>query len=100
MIQQAFGDEAMSRTQTHEWCKHFKEGQTSVKNNENIGQPSTSKKQRKHPKSSKVIRPNCRLTVREVAEEAKISKSTCHEILTENLGMQCVAAKFVPPLLS
>jgi len=24
MLKQAFGDEAMSRTQTHEWYKHFK----------------------------------------------------------------------------
>ena len=47
-----------------------------------------------------MICPNCHLTIREVAEEAKISKSTCHEILTDNLGMHCVAAKFVPPLLS
>jgi len=41
MLKQAFGDEAMSRTQTHEWYKHFKVGQTSIKNNENTGQPST-----------------------------------------------------------
>jgi len=26
MLKQAFGDEAMSRTQTHEWYKLFKEG--------------------------------------------------------------------------
>jgi len=26
MLQQAFGDEAMSRTQTHELYRHFKEG--------------------------------------------------------------------------
>ena len=38
--------------------------------------------------------------VREVTEEVGISKTTCHEILTENFGMHCVARKFVPRLLS
>jgi hypothetical protein len=36
------------------------------------------------------------LTVREEANEAGIVKTTCHEILTEKLGMQRVAAKFLP----
>ena len=40
------------------------------------------------------------MTVREVAEEAGISKIMCHEILTENLGMHRVAANFVLCLLS
>ena len=42
----------------------------------------------------------CRLTVRAVTEEAGISKTTCHQILTENFGMHCVVPKFVPHLLS
>jgi response regulator of citrate/malate metabolism len=47
-----------------------------------------------------VIRSNCRLTVHKVAEEASISKTTCHKILTQNLGMSCIAAKFVLWLLT
>jgi len=35
----------------------------------------------------------------EVAEEVGISVTTCHEILTENLGMPLVAATFVLCLL-
>jgi hypothetical protein len=40
------------------------------------------------------------LTVCEGAEEAGISETTCHEILTENLYMHHVAAKFIPHQLS
>ena len=47
-----------------------------------------------------VIRQNRRLTVREVAEEAGICKSSCHLILTDKLKMRRVAAKFVPRLLT
>ena len=40
------------------------------------------------------------LTVCEVAEKVGISKTTCHEIRTENLGMHHVTAKFMPCLLN
>jgi len=41
-----------------------------------------------------------RLTVREVAEEIGICKSSCRLILTEKWKMRRVAAKFVPRLLT
>jgi hypothetical protein len=40
MFKQVFGDEAMSRTQTHEWYKYFQEGQTSIEDSERSGQTS------------------------------------------------------------
>ena len=43
---------------------------------------------------------NCFLTVREVEEEVGFSKTMCHGILTENLGMHYVAAQFVSHQLS
>lgn len=39
------------------------------------------------------------LNIREVTEEVGISITTCYEILTEDLGMPLVAAKFVLRLL-
>jgi len=47
-----------------------------------------------------VICQNHRMSVREVAEEVRICKSSCHLILTDKLKMRCVAAKFVPRLLT
>jgi len=47
-----------------------------------------------------MIHSNCCLTVHEGAEKAGISKAICHEILTENLSMHHVAAKFMPHQLS
>jgi DNA-binding Lrp family transcriptional regulator len=41
-----------------------------------------------------------RLTIREIAEEVNISFGSCQAILTEDLAMRRVAAKFVPRLLS
>ena len=99
MLKIALGEEAMCRTQTYERWKRFKEGRTSVDDDPRSGRPSTSKTDDNVAKVREVIRSNRRLTVREVAEEVSISKTVCHEILNENLGMHRIAAKFVPRLL-
>jgi len=54
MLKLAFGDKVMSRTQTHEWYRCFKEGWTSVANNECSGQTSTSKNEENIQKVWKV----------------------------------------------
>jgi len=100
MLKIAFRKEAMGRTQTYEWWKRFKEGRTSVDDVPRSGRPSTSKTDDNVAKVHEVIRSNRRLTVRKVAEEVSVSKTVCHEILTENLGMHRVVAKFVPRLLT
>jgi hypothetical protein len=41
-----------------------------------------------------------RLTIQVVADEVGISRGSANTILTEDLGMRRVAAKFVPKLLS
>ena len=47
-----------------------------------------------------IIRTDRRLTIREVAEEVRMAFGTCQKILTEDLQMRCVTAKFVPRLLT
>jgi len=100
MLKQTFGNNSLSSTQIHKWYEHFKEGQTSLEDIERSGRPSMSKNEEIIQKVQKVIHSNHHLTVREVAEEDRISKTMFHEILTENLGMHHVEAKFVPQLLS
>ena len=51
-------------------------------------------------KSTLLVRANRRLTVRELAEECGISVGSCHHILTEELKMHRIAAKFVPRLMT
>ena len=100
MLKIAFREEAMGRTQTYEWLKRFTEGRTSNDNDPRSGRPSTSKTDDNVANVREVIGSNRRLTVREVAEKVSISKTVCHEILTENFGMHRIAAKFVPRLLT
>jgi hypothetical protein len=46
------------------------------------------------------ITEDCHLTIWEIADEVGIRRGSSNTILTLNLGMQRVVAKFVPKLLS
>jgi len=41
-LQQAFGDDAVSRTQAYHWHKMFSEGRTIVEDEQRSGRPSTT----------------------------------------------------------
>jgi len=85
MLQQASGEDCLSRTQCHEWYQRFKSGRTSVEDDPKSGRSSTSMDDDHVEKVLAVIRQNRRPTVREVAEGVGICKSSCHLILTDKL---------------
>ena len=85
LLNQAYGEDCMSRTQCYEWFKRFKEGTMSVGEYSRPGRPSTSTNDGHVERLRAVIRGNRRLTVREVADEVGISIESCHQILTEKL---------------
>ena len=99
MLQQAFGDECMSRTQCFEWYSRFKTG-TSIDEDSRSGRPSTSTDDVHIDAVLHLILQNRRLTIREIVEDIGISFGSCQAILTEKLIMQRVAAKFVPRVLT
>jgi len=100
MLQQAYGEDCLSRTQCHEWYQHLKSGRTSIEDDPKSGRPSASLDDYHMEKVLAVIHQNCCLSVHEVAEEVGICKSSCHLIFTEKWKMRRVAAKFVPRLLT
>jgi len=100
MLQQAFGDKCMSRTQCFEWYSHFKTGRTSIDEDPRSGQPSTSTDDVDIDAVRDLILQNHRLTIREIAEDVGISFGSCQAILTEKLNMHRIAAKFVPCVLT
>ncbi|KAL4088708.1 hypothetical protein QTP88_023792 [Uroleucon formosanum] len=97
MLLLAYGDETMSRARVFEWFKRFKEGRTTVESDE---RPSTSRNEEMIQKIRTAIRGNRRLTIMELSNEFQISFGSVQTILTTDLDMRRVAAKFVPKLLS
>ena len=61
MLQQAYGENCLSRTQCHAWYQRFKSGRTSIENDPKSGRPSTSMDDDHVEKVLDVIRQNRRL---------------------------------------
>jgi len=100
LLEQAYGEDAMGRTQVFDWFRRFKEGRTPVDSDLRSGRPSTSRNEEMIAKVRTIFRNNRRLTVREIADDCGISVVLCDAILTDDLHMKRVCVKFVPRLLS
>jgi hypothetical protein len=100
MLQEAFGDNAMSQSKPFLWYKRFKDGQTSVDDDEHSGQQSTSTTLENIAKVRGAILTDCTQTIHDVCEIVGLSHGTVHCILADNLNMRHISARFVPRLLS
>jgi len=101
MIQQAFGNKSLSRAQVFlQWHARFKTGRTSVDGDEHKGRPTSCTTPENVARIQELVRQDRRRTIHDIAEEAGIGYGTCQRILTEELGMHRVAAKFVPRILT
>jgi len=100
MLQEAFGDNVMSQSKTFLWYKRFKDGRTSVDDDELSGRPSTSTTPENIAKIPEVILADRRQTIDDVCEIVGLSYGTIQRILADNLNMRGISAGFVPGLLS
>jgi len=100
MIQQAFRDQSLSRAQVFQWYARFKTGHTLVDDDEHTGRPRSCTTPAIVAQIQELVRQDRRLTIHDIAEELGIGYGTCQRVLTEELGMHRVAAKFVPRILT
>jgi len=86
LLQQAYGEDAMGRTQVFDWFRRFKEGRTSVESDPRSGRPSKLRNEELIAKVITFFRNNRRMTVREIADDCGISVGSCDAILTRKLA--------------
>jgi hypothetical protein len=75
MLQQAFGETALSRSKRFEWYSRFKNGRTSIDDDPHTGRPLTARTNEIVDSVNAVIRGNRRLTIREIADELNSTPS-------------------------
>ncbi|KAG5317737.1 MOS1T transposase, partial [Pseudoatta argentina] len=95
-VKTAYGDTGMNRTSVFKWCREFKNGRTSVHDDQRSGRPSIL--------TDDIVekaRDDRRLTVDELsAMFPQISRSLLHETITETLGYRKLSARWVPKQLT
>ena len=86
----------LCRDHVFKWYKAFSEGHESIKDEPRSGRPSTSKTDNNVEIVRVLVWSDCRLTMRMIASELNLNHTTVHQILTEELAMKKLCAKFVP----
>jgi len=99
-LKQAFGDSCKSCSQTFEWFGRFKNGRTLTANDDRSGRPSTAASPSKVVQVLAVVNQDRHRTIRDLCAEVGIGYGSCQRILTEQLNMHWIAAKFVPRMLT
>ena len=99
MIQQAFGNQSLSRARVFQWHARFKTSHTSVDDDEHTERPTSCTTAETITQIQEFFRQDRRQTVHNIAEEVGIGYGTCQRVLIEKLGMHRVAAKFVSRIL-
>ncbi|PNF32071.1 hypothetical protein B7P43_G05722 [Cryptotermes secundus] len=99
MLKRAFVENSLGQTQTYNWYKRFKNGRTLPDDDDHSGQLSTGKTPENVTKARDLILQDRRLTIQDFCNTLGLSYGTCQRILSEELNMRRIAAKFVPRLL-
>jgi hypothetical protein len=91
-LRDAYGDEALSRTRVFERHRWFITGRVSEEVDTRSGWPLSSWNEDNVAHIRDVVREDRTVTVWVLADALNISKSTCHQILWEDLGRWKVSA--------
>ncbi|XP_017794503.1 PREDICTED: uncharacterized protein LOC108576094 [Habropoda laboriosa] len=93
-------DNAPSYTTVKKWAAEFKHGHTSLQDNSRSGRPKTATTEEIMIKVHNIVLQDRRLKVSEIARDVGISDERVHHILTKELGMKKLSARWVPRLLT
>ncbi|KAL6257504.1 hypothetical protein P5V15_011074 [Pogonomyrmex californicus] len=95
-----YGDSAPSFATVKRWAAEFKRGRTSLADDERSGRPKTATTADNIENIHQMVLDDRRIKVREIAEAMGISKERVCHILTEELDMRKLFARWVPRLLT
>ena len=95
-----FGAETMSKNRIRVWHKRFCDSRTSFKDDKHTGRPKSFRSPGNIRRVQRCLQTDQCVTVRQLAEETNISKSSVHTILKKDLGLSKLAPKLVPKVLT
>jgi hypothetical protein len=96
MLQNVYGTEAMSRATVFRWWKHFKDRNKRVVDDARSGRPSTAVTDVNIDKAEQLLKENRRWSSRKLSGILNVSLERIHHIVTVELGMSQVCARWVP----
>ena len=99
-LHEAFGEDMFSKNTVRSWHKQFSVGRTSTKDVKRPGRPRSARNVDAVEAVRQQLGQDRRKTVRQMAEDTGLHKTTIHTILKKDLNLSKVAPKFIPKLLT
>uniref|UniRef100_A0A1B6MJV2 Mos1 transposase HTH domain-containing protein n=1 Tax=Graphocephala atropunctata TaxID=36148 RepID=A0A1B6MJV2_9HEMI len=100
LLNQAYRDEAMKKSQVYEWHKRFREGRINIEDDDRSGRPSTATTDDNIERVRQVVRENRRITIDEILSKVNLSHGSVHTILHDHLNMHRICLRMVPKMLT
>jgi hypothetical protein len=100
LLQEAYGDNSLSRACVFEWCKRFSEGRESTEDDQRPDRLVTVSTPETVTKINQIVRADRRKSIRMISEAVNVDKETVRKILHEELHMTKVCAKLMPKNLT
>ena len=95
-LRQVHGANCMSKNRVRVWHRRFRNGWTDTKDQKRPGRPKSARTAETIQAVEDAIRGERRVTVRDLAENLSMSKSSVHNIIQKDLKMSKIAPKFIP----
>ena len=96
MVNAAYGDQALSRSNVFRWYGRFRDGWKDIENDPRSGQPTECHSDNIVKKISQLLLQNHHLSLRMIADEVNISKDTVRKIVVEDMWKWKICSCFVP----
>lgn len=99
-ITKVYGDNSVCQTIVFDWHKRFREGRTSIEDNERSGLPVSKHSEQAVEEVRALLKEDRRYTLKDLALATGFSVWKMHQIVHEDLGMRKVCARWIPRLLT
>ena len=99
LVQKAYGNEDLNRSNVFGWYSRFRVGRELV-DDERVGRPKSTRNEVNTAAVADLVKIDCRIASRMIAESLDIPKTVVLRILKEDLGKRKLCASFVPHSLT
>ena len=99
-LDNVYKDSAPSYRNVANWMAEFKDPERSFENAPRMERPSTITADEKIQAVERIVTHDRQISIRRLAEELAISKTTIHEVMNNHMGMKKVCTRWVPKLLT
>ena len=100
LVQKAFGNEGLNRSNVFGWYSRFRDGRDLVEYDERCDRPKSTQTAVNVAAVADLVKNDRRIASRMIAESLNIPKTVVLRILKEDLGKRKLCARFVPHCLT